>query len=109
MGNKSLLLSALTESEIVVTDARFQFSVLLLPSLNNDKVGFINVFSRKYLIINNNNDNNNNNNIYFTRVNPSAEAVINGCPGQLKKITIKGKITITDRLSEKCKNYVQCR
>ena len=83
MGNKSLLLSALTGSEIVVTDARFQFSVLLLPSLNNDKVGFINVFSCKYLIINNNNDNNNN--IYFTRVNPSAEAVINGCPGQLKK------------------------
>ena len=107
MGNKSLLLSALTESEIVVTDARFQFSVLLLPSLNNDKVGFINVFSCKYLIINNNNYNNNN--IYFTRVNPSAEAVINGCPRQLKKITIKGKITITDRLSEKCKNYVQCR
>ena len=27
----------------------------------------------------------------LTRVNPSAEAVINGCPGQLKKLTIKGK------------------
>ena len=45
-------LIALTESEIVVTDARFQFSVLLVPSLSNDKVGFINVFSCKYLIIN---------------------------------------------------------
>ena len=77
MGNKSLLLIALTDSEMVVTDARFQFSVLLVPSLNND------VFSCKYLIINNNNDNNNN--IYLTRVNPSAEAVINGCPGQQKK------------------------
>ena len=32
---------------------------------------------------------------YLTRVNQSAEAVINGCPGQLKK-TIKGKITATD-------------
>ena len=84
MGNKSLLLIALTDSEMVVTDARFQFSVLLVPSLNNDKVGFINVFSCKYLIINNNN-NDNNNNICLTRVNPSAEAVINGCPGQLKK------------------------
>ena len=90
MRNKSLLPIALTESEIVVNDARFQFSVLLVPSLNNYKVRFINVFSCKYLIINNNNNNNNNNNdndnnIYLTRVNPSAEAVINGCPGQLKK------------------------
>ena len=32
---------------------------------------------------------------YLTRVNRSAEAVINGHPGQLKK-TIKGKITATD-------------
>ena len=86
MGNKSLLLITLTESEIVVTGARFQFSVLLVSALNNDKVGFINVFSCKYLIKNNKNDNNNNNNnIYLTRVNPAAEAVINGCPGQLKK------------------------
>ena len=41
---------------------------------------------------------------YLTKVNPSAEAVTNGCPGQLKKLTIKGKITITEQLSEKCKN-----
>ena len=84
MGNKSLLLVTLTESELVVTGARFQFSVLLVPALNNDKVGFINVFTCKYLIKNNKNDNNNNN-IYLTRVNPAAEALINGCPGQLKK------------------------
>ena len=49
---------------------------------------------------------NNNNNI-FTRVNPSTEAVINGYPGQLKNWQLKEKITITDQLSEKCKNYVQ--
>ena len=42
---------------------------------------------------------------YLTKVNPSAEAVTNGCPGQLKKLTIKGKITITEQLSEKCKNW----
>ena len=46
---------------------------------------------------------------YLTRVNPSAEAVINGCPGQLKNWQLKEKITISDQLSEKCKNYVQCR
>ena len=54
-------------------------------------------FSRKAVNNNNNNNNDNNNNnnnnkkiiiiiiiTYLTRVNPSAEAVINGCPGQLK-------------------------
>ena len=46
---------------------------------------------------------------YLTRVNPSAEAVINGCPGQLRNKQFKEKITITAKLSEKCKNYVQCR
>ena len=46
---------------------------------------------------------------YLTRVNPSAEAVINGCPGQIKNEQLKEKITITDQVSEKCKNYVQCR
>ena len=46
---------------------------------------------------------------YLTRVNPSAEAVINGCPGQLKNSQLKEKITITEQLSEKCQNYVQCR
>ena len=44
---------------------------------------------------------------YLTRVNPSAEAVINGCPGQLRNKQFKEKITITAKLSEKCKNYVQ--
>ena len=28
---------------------------------------------------------------YLTRVNPSAEAIINGCPGQLKDYHIKEK------------------
>ena len=46
---------------------------------------------------------------YLTRVNPSAEAVINGCPGQLRNKQFKEKITMTAKLSEKCKNYVQCR
>ena len=46
---------------------------------------------------------------YLTGVSPSAEAVINGYPGQLKNFQLKEKITITDQLSEKCKNYVQCR
>ena len=46
---------------------------------------------------------------YLTRVNPSAEAVVNGCPGQIKDEQLREKITITDQLSEKCKNYVQCR
>ena len=46
---------------------------------------------------------------YLTRVNLSAEAVINGCPGQINNEQFKEKITITDQLSEKCKNYVQCR
>ena len=46
---------------------------------------------------------------YLTRVNPSAEAVINGCPGQLRNKQFKEKIAITAKLSEKCKNYVQCR
>ena len=30
---------------------------------------------------------------YLTRVNPSAEAVINGCPGQLRNKQFKEKIT----------------
>ena len=46
---------------------------------------------------------------YLTRVNPSAEAVINGCPGQLRNKQFKEKMTITAKLSEKCKNHVQCR
>ena len=46
---------------------------------------------------------------YLTGVNPSAEAVINGCPGQLRNKQFKEKIAITAKLSEKCKNYVQCR
>ena len=46
---------------------------------------------------------------YLTRVNPSSEAVINGCPGQLKNEQLKEIISITDQLSEKYKNYVQCR
>ena len=41
---------------------------------------------------------------YLTKVNPSAEAVINGCPGQLKNSQLKEKITITEQLPEKCKN-----
>ena len=46
---------------------------------------------------------------YLTKVNRSAEAVINGCPGQLRNKQLKEKITITAKLSEKCKNHVQCR
>ena len=44
---------------------------------------------------------------YLTRVNPSAEGVKNGCPAGQLKMT-KRKITITDQLSKKYKNYVQC-
>lgn len=45
----------------------------------------------------------------LTRVNPSAEVVINWCPGQLKNYQLMKKIIITDEPSEKCKRYVQCR
>ena len=37
----------------------------------------------------------------ITYLNPSAEVIINGCPGQLKNWQLKEKITKTDQLSEK--------
>ena len=57
---------------------------------------------------NNNNDDDNNNNIFN-----QGKSVCLSCyiwvPWATKKLTIKGKNNYNGSLSEKCKNYVQCR
>ena len=60
--------------------------------------------------VNNNNNNNNNNNTnnndnIFNQGKPVSWSCYKWVPWATKKWTIKGKITITEQLSEKCKNW----
>ena len=65
------------------------------------KKRFISTFNNNNNNINNNNNTDNNNINNLTRVNPSAEAVINERPGQLK-ITIKGQNNYNRSTIRKC-------